>query len=129
MFISTYTSALTSANPFYTRPNGLFGSHYYYESIDVNIPSTGIYRFQSDNKLDTYASVYSNNFIASNPSANLFYQMDDQSEINWNFQFALNIPYAVRITIVITTFKPNTQGSYTLHVTGPNKVTFLSTTK
>ena len=56
IFTSTYTSELTAADPSYTRPDGTAGDSYYYESITVNIPSNGSYRFRSDNELDTYGT-------------------------------------------------------------------------
>ena len=123
MFTSSYTSALTNADPSYTRPNGLAGNQYYYEGIDATVPSASLYTFESNTQLDTYASIYQYNFNASNPSANLLLQTDDLSSLNWNFRFGLSFPYGLSVIVVVSTYNPNTQGPFTLTITGPNNVT------
>lgn len=125
VFTTSYSGQLTNTDPSYTRPNGLAGNQYYYEAIDVTVPSAGVYTFQSITELDTYASVYQYNFNASNPSAGLLLQTDDQSSGNWNFRFGLNFPSGLSVIVVVSTYNANTQGPFTLTVTGPNSVTMV----
>ena len=91
----------------------------------MTVPSAGVYYVQSDNVLDTYVSVYQNNFDAANPSTNLLLQNDDLSSINWNFRFGLNFPSAMTVIVVVSTYNPTAQGPFTLVATGPKNVTFV----
>ena len=122
-----YSSELTKSTPTYARTGGAAGN-YYYETIQVTVPVAGVFLFESKSNIDTYASVYFTPFNASNPSANVKAQFDDQGDgTNWLFKFSVNFGGAGSIILVVTTYGPNVTGPYSIVATGPGKVTFVRT--
>jgi hypothetical protein len=117
---------LTSNNLVYARSGG-FATNYYYETISVTVPMGGIYYFQCNSNLDSFASIYSSSFSPSNPASNLFYSFDDNSNDNWQFKFGLNFPSAYTIILVVTTYSPNVIGPFSIVATGPAAAAFTRT--
>lgn len=122
--ISIYSSDLTNNNGIFTRSGG-FGNNYYYEAIEVTVPMRGIYIFQCNSYIDTFAYAYHPPFNPSNPAANLLIvSNDDESNDNWEFKFRLNFTSAYTIILIVTTYSPNVTGPFSIITTGPARVTF-----
>jgi hypothetical protein len=96
-------------------------SNYYYETIQVNVIETGYYRFRSSDSIDTYGYIYEDNFNPLNPFEN-FLLKDDNSCLNGQFRFATVLQASTTYVLVVTTFRPNVTGSFSIIVSGPNKI-------
>ena len=123
---SIYSSELTSNNGIYSRDRG-FAVNYYYETIQVTVPMGGLYSFQCNSYLDSFASVYYPPFNPSNPAANIIRSVDDRDNDNWEFNFSLNFLSASTVVLVVTTYSPNVTGPFSVVATGPARVTFTRT--
>jgi hypothetical protein len=113
----TYTSAWTSTSPRFTRYNGVTGSYYYYEAIQVTVSTAGYYRFRSVSTIDSYGYLYTGSFFASTPSTNLYLQ-DDDSAGNGQFQFTANLQPNVVYILIATTYAPSVTSAITVVVSG-----------
>ncbi|CAF1351989.1 unnamed protein product [Rotaria sordida] len=120
---SYYSSQLTINHPKFAR-NGGFGANYYYENLRLTVPAGGLYTFQCDSYIDSFASLYFTSFNPSNSATNLYWSIDDANSDNWEFKFAINFPSAYTMDFVVTTYSPGVTGPFQIVATGPNKATF-----
>ncbi len=91
------------------------------------VNTAGNYTFQSNSSIDLYGYFYNNSFNATNPSANEI-ASDDDSGGNLQFQFTVSLQPFVTYVLVVTTFKPNVTGSYTISAVGIGNVFYVRTT-
>ncbi|CAF1308720.1 unnamed protein product [Adineta ricciae] len=120
---STYSSRLTTSSARFSRYNGVNGS-YYYEAIQITVPTAGNYRFRSVSVVDTYGYLYLGTFLSSSPERNLLVQNDDSAGNN-QFQFTLSLQTNTTYVLVITTYSANVTGAIDVVVSGPQAVNFL----
>ncbi|CAF1113788.1 unnamed protein product [Rotaria sordida] len=120
---SYYSSQLTINHPKFAR-NGGFGANYYYENLRLTVPAGGLYTFQCDSYIDSFASLYFTSFNPSNSATNLYWSIDDANSDNWEFKFAINFPSAYTMDFVVTTYSSGVTGPFQIVATGPNKATF-----
>jgi hypothetical protein len=118
---SNYSSSLTRNGPTFIRPLGN-RNQYYYNAIQVVVPISGFYKFQSFSNIDMYGCLYTQYFNATNPSANLL-TCDDDNGGDQQFYFRISLK-ASNYSLVATTFQSNTTGSFFISVTGPANVIF-----
>jgi hypothetical protein len=116
---SMYSSMLTANTQTYSRVCGR--TNYYYETIQVNVQETGNYSFGSISSIETYGYIYNNSFDPFNPTKNLVLQ-DGYGCGIYQFQLTARLQLNTTYVLVVTTFFPNVQGNFSVHVTGPNNV-------
>ncbi|CAF4076755.1 unnamed protein product [Adineta steineri] len=114
-----YSSVLTSNHSIYPRT----GCHisYYYEAIKIQVYKSGHYSFNSMSNINTYGYMYAKYFDPFSPSAYLISADDDSSS---NSQFNISIPLEINTEyiLVVTTYNSNVTGSFSIRVSGPNRV-------
>ncbi|CAF3993037.1 unnamed protein product [Rotaria sp. Silwood1] len=120
---SYYSSQFTTSHPLFARSGGS-GANYYYENLQLTIPAGGLYTFQCNSYIDSFASLYYS-FNPSSPATNFFMSFDDASSDNWEFRFTINFPSAYTMNFVVTTYSPRVTGPFQIVVTGPTKATFV----
>lgn len=131
--------------------SGDLGSKYYYEAIQINVNTTGTYRFTSQSNgsesymdttrtypsnnqsynsqgnIDTFSLIYQHSFNPSKPVMNLL-QNDDDSAGNGQFSLTVYLQPDTTYVLVFTTYREGTIGSFVIVASGPNNVTFNSIT-
>jgi hypothetical protein len=117
---ATYTSELTKNSRKYfrdcTEPN------YYYKAIQVNVTQDGFYAFVTDSTMDTFGSLYKSKFNPINPSENQIKE-DDNSGSNGQFNLQHDLQKQMTYILVVTTYRPNVTGSFSIVALGENNVT------
>ncbi len=121
---SMYSSVLTADSQTYSRVCGR--TNYYYETIQVNVQETGNYRFRSLSIIKTFGYIYKDNFDPFNPVENKLSE-DGYGCGNYRFQFISHLQVNTTYVLVVTTFDPNVQGNFWVHVTGPNNISLNRT--
>jgi hypothetical protein len=117
-----YSSALTENSQIYNRQDlPCQVPEYYYEAIQVNVVESADYDLCSDSTMDTQGYLYNNTFNPFNPYINLLVSNDDGND---STQFTLTTYLRANTTyvLVVTTFRENTVGPFSIFVSGPNNV-------
>ncbi|CAF1224479.1 unnamed protein product [Adineta steineri] len=127
--ISRYSATLPSDSQTYCRTtySCSLDGYYYYESIEVHVNKTGIYRFISDSNLDTYGYIYINDFDPSNPSENILSQNDDAGG-HGQFKLIKFLRAWNTYILVVTTYSPNRKGRVIIIASGPSTISFTHST-
>jgi hypothetical protein len=145
--MSYYSGELTVNSGMFSR-TGSSESNFYYEAIQINVLTTGVYRISSQSNtsesymdvtnayeftsegynitqvdMDTFGYIYQNSFNPSNPSMNLIAQ-DDDSAGNRQFAVTLSLRSDVTYVLVFTTYYPSMTGPFLIVTSGPNNVIF-----
>ena len=121
-----YSSILTENTQTYSRECGK--SNYYYETIEVHVQETGNYSFGSFSDIATYGYIYKNSFNPFNPMENLL--SDNGLECDdYRFQIKIQLQINTTYVLVVTTFDPHVKGNFTVHATGPSKITLNRTSE
>jgi hypothetical protein len=105
---STYSSTLTANSTFFTRFNGTRGSLYYYQAIQMNFSTNGVYRISSNSTMNTIGYIYNNSFDLWSPGSNLLAWNDDGAH-NSQFEIQLNFNGTSKYILVFTTLNCNTR--------------------
>jgi hypothetical protein len=115
-----YSSELTTDSPTYYRdcqtPN------YHYESIQVNVAITGLYSIWSRSTVDTYGYIYKDNFDSLKPVENLLSQHSGICNVG-QFKLIIDLQADTTYILVVTTYRPNMTGNFSIFVSGPDNVT------
>ncbi|CAF1193465.1 unnamed protein product [Adineta steineri] len=119
-----YTSILTKDTQTYSRVCGR--TQYYYETIEINVENSSIYRFDSNSSIIIYGYIYENNFNPFNPTDNLVTR-SNYSCGGYEFQFTAYLHSNITYILVITTFHSNVQGPFSLIIYGSNNITLNRT--
>ncbi|CAF1094356.1 unnamed protein product [Adineta steineri] len=116
---TVYTSTLTTNSSTYLR--SCSGASSYYEAIQVNVVTSGLYIFFSKSNMGTYGSIYEDYFNPSNPDEN---HLLDKEHSYYSSPLAFKIALKTSITyiLVVTTRDSNITGAFSIFVSGPNKV-------
>ncbi|CAF3224322.1 unnamed protein product [Rotaria socialis] len=115
---SSYASSLSSNSPFFTRPEATAGRRYFYQAIEVTIPTTGTYSFKSDSAIDVIGYFYQIYFDPSNPTINLITKEDDNGG-SLQFLIQLFLQAGRRYFLVVSTHAESNTGSFSIRVGGP----------
>jgi len=121
----TYTSTLTSSSSRFTR-SGASGT-FFYEAVQVTIPTNGIYTFLSGSSIDDYGYLYQTSFSAASPGSNIL-TSDDDSGGAARFRFSISLQAARTYILVITTYGTSATGGISVSVAGPGRVTLTRIT-
>jgi hypothetical protein len=116
---NVYSSSLSMNNQIYSRDCD--NQSRYYESMQVKVNTTGYYSFLSHSSMNAYGFIYINTFNPLNPLQNLFHADDDSGS---SLQFKLNVRLNGGMTyvLVMTTNWLKEIGSFSIIVSGDNKV-------
>ncbi len=121
--MSIYSSELTTNSSRYDRRiNSTL--NYFYESIELNVNTTGNYRFVSQSYIDTYGYIYQGNFNPSYPSMNIL-EEDDQNGGNNQFRIIVNLRSESKYILVFTTYIEDITGPFSIVSYGPDQVQFI----
>ncbi|CAF4245336.1 unnamed protein product, partial [Adineta steineri] len=93
-------------------------SNYYYETIQIDVVTNGIYMIASKSIVDTYGYIYKNSFDPFNPSVNLILEDDDSCD-GEQFRLTVNLLVNVKYILVVTTFYSDVTESFSIIVSGP----------
>jgi len=114
-----YSSALTTDSQIYSRTCRI--SNYYYETIQVNAASTGVYSLSGTSRVGIYGYIYKDNFNPLNPFENLC----SENGVNCGdrqFMLTTILETGTTYILVVTTFSPNDTGNFSIFVSGPNNI-------
>lgn len=78
--------------------------------------------FASTDNMDAYGYIYQGNFYPSYPQYTIITE-DDESGENNQFKMAAPLRSDITYILVVTTYEPDTIGSYGVTVAGPNSIT------
>ncbi|CAF4171318.1 unnamed protein product, partial [Adineta steineri] len=124
---SQYSSALSAYSPVFIRPRTWgfdYPSYFFYQSIRINVTTTGAYTIFSDSPMDTYGFLYSNTFDPSFPDQNLMLYNDNAAAPNNQFVLIATLQAMKQYTLVVTTYWPSNTGAFSIIEVGPASVGF-----
>lgn len=119
---STYSSSLTNESSIYNRLNA-DEDEYYYESIEINVDTNGLYEITGISSIYLYGYLYNQTFDPLNSSLNLI-TFDSDPNLSFSSELYSNLVYQ----LVISTVNPNETGSFEIIVSGPGQTRFSSIT-
>ena len=125
---SGYSGALSAGSPVFQRPDGDAGTSYYYEAIQVTIPTSGTYVFTSDSTIDTMGYLYNSSFDPSKPLKNLIMEDDDSGDIPLQFRMRVYLQSGRTYVLVVTTHWDVSTGSFSVSAFGPSPLSLVSIT-
>ncbi|CAF1226131.1 unnamed protein product [Rotaria sordida] len=125
---SSYSSTLSANSPIFYRPYGASDAYYYFQAIQITVPTTGIYMFTSNSDIDTRAYFYETSFDPSDPLINLITDDDDSGDIDYQFRLDVNLQSGRTYILVVTTHGRYTTGSFSVLAVGPASVGLQSIT-
>lgn len=116
--------SLTASSQNYSRDVGT-GSGYYYQAIEILVPVSGTYTFQSATvtSLDTHGYLYQGNFYPTYPQYNKLADDDDGVTGTRNFRLTVALRSDIKYIVVATTHQARMTGSFLVDATGPATVT------
>lgn len=121
-----YSSELMKNSQTYSRNCRI--SNYYYETVEINVVTAGVYSLLSSSDIDTYGYIYKDDFNPFKPVTNIIAE-DDDSCVNYAEQFQLNVNLLAntKYILIVTTSYPNVTGKFSIFVTGPGKLSLNRT--
>ena len=111
-----YSSALTATSPVYAETGCLTVN--YYEALQLNIVTTGLYRFSSNSSMDLNQYIYQNAFHPVAPSADQLGAKRSSTTVQLSIVLQANRTYV----LVGTSATPNQTGLFSIDVRGPNRI-------
>ncbi|CAF4317101.1 unnamed protein product [Rotaria sp. Silwood2] len=125
---SSYSSSLSTSSGIFQRVYGDSEYFYYYQAIQVTVPTSGTYTFTSDSDLDTMGYFYDPSFDPSVPTENLVTDDDDGGDIHAQFLIEAFLEAGRTYILVVTTHGESLTGSFSVSASGPASANFLSIT-
>jgi hypothetical protein len=125
---SSFSSELSTNSLVFHRPDRDPEENYYYQAIEVIVPTSGTYMFTSDSELDTMGFFYDTSFDPSSPTTNLITEDDDGGAINLQFQIEAHLEAGHTYILVITTHGESETGSFSVSAVGSAPVALQSST-
>ena len=116
-----YSTELTVDSPTYYRDFQI--PKCYFQTLEIKVDEGGMYLIWSESNIPKmYGYIYKNHFNALKPSANLLLQHDGSCN-DGQFKLYIDLEINIRYILVVTTHRPNTIGSFSIFISGPNNVT------
>ncbi|CAF1402924.1 unnamed protein product, partial [Adineta ricciae] len=125
---SSYSSALSASSQVFHRPDGDDDAPYYFEAIQVVVPTSGTYFFTSNSVIDTIGYFYSSPFDPSNPLMNLIMEDDDSGDIPLQFRIRVYLESGRTYVLAVTTHWDSSTGSFSVSAFGPGPLNLVSIT-
>ncbi|CAF1216350.1 unnamed protein product [Adineta ricciae] len=119
---SKYSSALTENSQKYARERCKLLAHYY-EAIQINIITSGLYLISSQSAINVFGYFYKNYFNPLNLNEN-FLALNDEGCGNNQFRLRLNLQSNTTYVLVVTTHYAEKKGKFLIYTSGPNNVIF-----
>ncbi|CAF4086440.1 unnamed protein product [Adineta steineri] len=94
----------------------------YYEAIQVNVNESSYYTFASNSSIDTTVAMYKDYFNPFNTLKNLILTNDNSCH-NDQFRLTVDLEINTEYILVVTTYRPNITGTFSIIVFGSNNVT------
>ena len=119
---STYQSEFTTASDKYSRDQCL-SADYHYEALQFHVPTTGVYRFQSESTVYLYGYLYRDTFNPFDPNRN---RLSENDQTCGTGQLLLNSLLLSNTTyiLVVTTNIPRRTGAFMIQAFGAANITF-----
>ncbi|CAF1504357.1 unnamed protein product [Adineta ricciae] len=114
-----YSSEFTSTSAMYYRDCQI--PKCYYETLEINVITTGIYVISSESDMHMYGYIYKHDFDPLKTSKNLYLEHNGTCN-DYQLKFITNLNNYTKYILVITTFSPYTMGKYSIFISGPNNV-------
>jgi hypothetical protein len=111
---------LTANSPTYSHTS-CGSSNYHYEAIQVNVTESGCYSFGSNSSINIFVYIHKDKFDPFNPSTNSVARLDAKL-INTQVKVITHLQAGTPYVLVVTTWSPNVIGTFSIIVSGPNKV-------
>ena len=123
---SIYSSNLTRDSPTYS-PH-CRAAVFYYDAVQLTVVTTGWYRLWSASSFEPSGYFYQDNFNPLNPFQNLLLKDHESCD---SIQFALRVYLEsnTKYILAVTSFWPNTTGTFSIHVAGPQNIILNATRK
>ena len=112
---------MDASNPIYSRDCDK--EYFHYESIQVKVNTSGYYSFRSYSTTDAYGVIYRNTFNPLNPLEN-FLGMEDDGGSDLQFRLNIRLSGGMTYVLVMTTYRLEETGTFSIVALGPNKVIF-----
>ncbi|CAF1171017.1 unnamed protein product [Adineta steineri] len=116
---TVYASKLTTNSSTYFLD--CWESSNYYEAIQVNVHTGGVYTLFSKSNMNTHGAIYKDCFNPSNPYENQLPYGDDRCNPN-QFRFRIALETNITYILLVTTWFANITGAFSIFVSGPNHV-------
>lgn len=119
---SVYASEFTASSDMYSRDQ-CQSSDYYYQALQFDVATSGIYRFQSESTIHMYGYLYRDTFNPSQSSQNLFLE---NGKICLSGSLWLKSPLLSNTTYILiaTTDVPARVGKFAIYAFGASNITF-----
>lgn len=122
---SEYTSALTISSAVFINPKSFWpAAGYFYEAIELHVPTTGMYTISSSSSLDTQGFLYNHSYDLASPQQNLIAFNDDAGGTSNQFKLAVALQAMARYILLVTTYLECVTGSFTIIGLGPAELNF-----
>ncbi|CAF1537569.1 unnamed protein product [Adineta ricciae] len=118
-FQQKYSSEFTFKSVMYYRDCRI--PKCYYESLEINVITTGLYIIRSESDIHMYGYIYESDFNPLKTSENLRLQHNGTCN-NYQFKFITNLKNNTKYILVITTFDPYTMGKFSIFISGSNNI-------
>ncbi|UJR12847.1 hypothetical protein I4U23_017021 [Adineta vaga] len=118
----TYSTNLTKNHKTFSRTN-LNESNYHYEFIEFIVSKNDSYTLTANSSIDLYGHLYKDSFDRFNPTKNLIAWYGKCCNKD-QFKFTLELLANTQYILIVTTYKPNITGLFSIIIFGSNKVRF-----
>ncbi|CAF4084707.1 unnamed protein product, partial [Adineta steineri] len=126
--ISQYSSDLSIYSLVFKRSQSPWpSSYFYYESIQINVATTGIYTIFSNSTMNTYGYLYNDTLNPLVPDQNLMLS-DNDAAPNSQFMLVITLQAMEQYTLVVTTYGASTTGTFSIIGVGPASMNFSTAT-
>ena len=117
-----YSSTLTTKHTMFSRTR-FYHSYYYYEAIQVIVTTNAFYLVNGNSSIDLYVHLYKDHFDRLNPTYNLIAwsgKCCNKDQFNLTLELFIDTKYI----LVVTTYKPNVTGSFSIIISSSHMVRF-----
>lgn len=121
-----YPSKLTNNNQKYKRKCG--APNFFYEAIQINVVTSGFYSLSSLSGIDLYGYLYTMYFNPYNPTERLIFD-DDGCCPDYQFKISDSLQPNSTYVLIVTTYKENTRGNFSILASGLDNVIFSPISK
>ncbi len=111
-----YSSVLTMYSSTYCPKDPCSGPLFYYQTILINVTTSGYYSIACNSTMDTYGYLYINSFDSYFPNQNLFSE-NNNSAGNGQFKFVYFLQPMTVYILVVTTSSENVTGAFSIIAT------------
>ena len=115
-----YSSKLTTDSPTYYRDCQIPKCHY--ETLELYVITKGVYVLCSESNINTVGYIYKNDFDSLKQFENLLLQHDGYCN-DGQFKLIIDLEINTRYILVVTTYRSNTLGNFSIFISGPDNVT------